>query len=157
MQPGNDLSADAYQLVIERYRYILRQVELLNESSHRFLRIYQTLATALVGAALALYVGYDGWGISPTTARVGIIGLFGLVTLVAMFTGATIIAGILSWIDYRNEECDLLDRFLEPGFRSRPDLRNLPRWYEVYVVAFIALSILVLWILALVVVLPAMN
>lgn len=156
-QTGGDVSKDVHDLVVERYRYILRQVEVLNESSHRILQTYQTLATALVGAALALFIGYEGWGIDPATARVGVVGLFSLVTLVAVFTVSMIIVGVLSWIDYRNEECDLLDRFVEPGFRSRPNLRNLPRWYEVYVAVFIVFSIIGLWILTIAVVLPTFD
>ncbi len=43
----------------------------MNENAHRFLAIYQTLATTLVAAALALFVGYRKWELAADTARGG--------------------------------------------------------------------------------------
>ncbi|MFD7023433.1 hypothetical protein [Promicromonospora sukumoe] len=153
----DDPAGVADTLIVERYRYLLRQIEAVNESSHRFLRIYQTLATTLVGAALALYTGWAEWDIDPNAARMGIIGLLILVTMVALFTAGMVVIGILTWIDYRREECDLLDQHVAPGFRSRPDVRNMPRWYELYVVAFIVVSVVALWLLASMLVLPTVS
>lgn len=53
---------ERHEFALERYRYILQQIHAVNENAHRFLAIYQTLATTLVGATLALFVGYRNWG-----------------------------------------------------------------------------------------------
>lgn len=142
---------------LERYKYILQQIHAVNENAHRFLAIYQTLATGLVGAALALFVGYHKWGLSPSTTRGGVIGLLILTTVVAAFTITLIVVGALSWLDYRNEECDLTEAIVGPEFRKRPNPRNFIRWYETYVLSFIVASLIVMWSLAGVFLLPAIK
>ena len=68
-----------------------------------------------------------------------------------------IIIGILSWLDYRHEECELTDVVVCPGFRKPPRSSNFLRWYETYIVIFIAGSIAFLWWYALGFILPAMS
>ncbi|MER6751847.1 hypothetical protein [Streptomyces fungicidicus] len=145
------------EFALERYRYILQQIHAVNENAHRFLAIYQTLATTLVGATLALFVGYRKWEVEPATARGGVIGLLALATMVAAFTITQIIVGALAWLDYRNEECDITDEMVAPNFRERPKPGNLFRWYETYVVSFIATSVIAMWLLVAFFLLPAMG
>ena len=145
------------QFALERYRYILQQIQAVNENAHRFLAIYQTLATALVGAALALFVGYRKWELTPDTARSGVIGLMVLTTMVAAFTATLIVVGVAAWLDYRNEECDITDEMVGPGFRKRPRPGNLLRWHETYVVLFIVFSVILMWGLCGLLILPAIK
>ena len=142
---------------LERYRYILQQTNAVNENVFRFLTLYQTMVTALVTGGLALFVGYRTWGITRSVARDGVIGALLLVTFIAAFTVVFLVVGMLTWLDYRHEECDLTDAVVYPGFRSRPRVGNVQRWYELYIVLFIALSTIVLWALAWFYVLPAMK
>lgn len=146
-----------HQFALERYKYILQQIHTVNENVYRFLAIYQTLATALVGGALALFVGYRKWGIRASVARSGVIGLMWLTTVIAAFAVMLIIIGMLSWLDYRREECELTDVAVRPGFRKPPQPRNFLRWYETYIVIFIAGSIAFVWWYTLGFILPAMN
>jgi hypothetical protein len=145
------------ELQVERYRYLQQQLHTVNENVYRFLTIYQTLATTLVAGALALWVGYRRWGIDPALARHGVVGILLLVSVVAAFTVLLIFVGILNWLDYRHEECRLTDEIVYPGFRSPPRTRNLLRWYETWVLLFIAVSVAVMWVYALTVVLPAIR
>ncbi|WP_448333262.1 hypothetical protein [Streptomyces sp. DSM 41534] len=145
------------EFALERYRYILQQIHAVNENAHRFLAIYQTLATALISAALALFVGYRKWGLAPDVARGGVIGLLILATVVAAFTSMLIVVGALAWLDYRNEECDITDQIVAPGFRKRPNPGNLFRWYETYLLLFITVSVITMWVLAGIFLLPAMR
>ncbi|WP_175439735.1 hypothetical protein [Streptomyces sp. WMMB 714] len=145
------------EFALERYRYILQQIHTVNENAHRFFAIYQTLATTLVGAALALFVGYRKWELTAAVARHGVVGLLILITVVAAFTVTLIVVGAASWLDYRNEECDIVDEMIGPGFRKRPRPRNLLRWYETYVLLFIIVSVLVMWTLGGLFVLPSMR
>jgi hypothetical protein len=142
---------------LERYKHILHQLTAANENVYRFLSIYQALATGLVGGAVILFVSYRRWNISVDVARAGIIGLLVLVTLVAAFTTLLIFIGIRVWLDYRREECDLLDEAVRPGFRERPRVRNFYRWYETYVLVFILFTVLAMWLVALIVLLPAIR
>ncbi|NEB32423.1 hypothetical protein G3I62_25610 [Streptomyces sp. SID14446] len=142
---------------LERYRYILQQIHSVNENAYRFLAIYQTLATALVGATLALFVGYERWHIAASTARGGVLGLLALTTVVAAFTILLVVVGAFTWLDYRNEECDITDEMAGVGFRARPRPNNFFRWYETYIVLFIFASVITMWLLALFFLLPAMK
>jgi hypothetical protein len=153
-EPGGSAANEFH---LERYKYILQQLHTTNDNVHRFLAIYQTLATAIAGATLALFVGYRQWGITPPTARAGVIGLLVLLTLVALFTELLVLAGIFTWLDYRREECTLTDAAVHPGFREPPRLRNFIRWYETYVLAFILISLLAVWLLAITLLLPAIE
>jgi|GEM_PF-1579491 len=152
-----DTTALRNDLALERYRYVLQQIQTVNENAHRFLAIYQTLATTLVAAALALFVGYRKWELAADTARGGVIGLLTLTTVVAAFTGILIVVGALAWLDYRHEECDITDELVGPGFRKRPRPGNFLRWYETYVVLFILVSVITMWVLTSLFLLPAMR
>lgn len=156
-ETGPEVTAVRNEFALERYRYILQQINAVNENAHRFLALYQTLATALVSAALALFVGYRKWNVPPATARGGVIGLLVLVTVVAAFTGTLIVVGALSWLDFRNEECDITDEVVGPGFRKRPRPGNFLRWYETYVLLFILVSLITMWVLTTLLLLPAMR
>jgi hypothetical protein len=150
-----NVRAEGVQL--ERYKFIQQQLHTLNENVYKFLALYQTLATTLVGAGLALFVGYQKWGIDAKTARAGVTALLWLLTLVAAFTVLLIVVGVLSWIDYRREECELTDQTVYRGFRRPPRMGNLFRWYETYIVLFIAGSVVFVWGYAAVLILPAMR
>ena len=145
------------EVQLERYKYILQQLHTLNENVYRFLALYQTLATVLIGAGLTLFVGYKQWGLDPGTARSGVVALLWLVTLIAAFTTLLIVMGILNWLDYRHEECELADETVYPGFRKPPRLGNLFRWYETYIVLFIVSSMVFMWVYATNLILPAMR
>jgi hypothetical protein len=142
---------------LERYRYILAQINTVNENVYRFLAIYQAIASATVTAGLALFVGYRGWKIDVSVARTGVIGLACLETVVALFTMLLIFIGVLAWLDYRREECELTDKLVRMGFRQQPRIGNFFRWYETYIILFIAISTIFVWIFVLVLILPNMR
>jgi hypothetical protein len=106
---------------------------------------------------LALFVGYRKWGIDTSSARAGVVGLLVLTTVVAAFTMILIVIGAFTWMDYRNEECDLTDKAVHVDFRTRPRTKNLLRWYETYVLAFILISLGIMWLLGGSLLLPTMN
>ncbi|MEU0963445.1 hypothetical protein ABZ328_28460 [Micromonospora aurantiaca] len=141
---------------VERYKYILQQLHAINENVHRYLALYQTIATAITAAALTLFIGYRKWSIEPSIARAGVVGLLVLLTVVAAFTVLLILVGTMAWVDYRREECDLTTIIVGPNFRSPPRLRNLLRWYETYVLGFVIVSTSVMWLLAATYLMPAM-
>jgi hypothetical protein len=67
------------------------------------------------------------------------------------------VVGVLSWIDYRQEECELTNEVVRPGFRQPPRPRNFYRWYETYIIFFIVCSIIFMWFYVLTVVVPAID
>ncbi|WBP94793.1 hypothetical protein O6072_03225 [Mycolicibacterium neoaurum] len=145
------------EIILERYKYINSQLAALNEAGHKFLALYQTLTTAIVSGGLALFVGYRGWGISADHAHAGLAGLLILQIIVAICTCAFIVAGIASWIDYRNEEVDLLTSYLDEALREAPKLQNFYRWYETYMILLIVTSTTAIVYLALSHLSPAMT
>ena len=153
-QPSEIDRAQAFE--VERYKYILQQLHTVNENVYRFLAIYQTLATLLVGAALTLFVRYDEWKIERPVAEIGIVSLLLLVTATAAFTVLLIVVGVFNWRDYRVEECKLTAEAIRPGYREPPKWGNLWRWYETYIVLFIIGSVGFMWLGTVFVLLPAM-
>jgi hypothetical protein len=122
---------------VERYKFILQEIHSLNENVHRYLTLYQTLATTIIGAGILVFVNWKGFGITPNTAKVGIQALIGMLVILSLFIIIQIIAGIFSWMDYRNEEVKLLDEVVRKGYRSPSKISNLWRWSETYFVLFI--------------------
>jgi uncharacterized iron-regulated membrane protein len=145
------------EIYVERYKYILQQLHASNENVHRFLALYQSLATAIAGAGLALFVGYKKWGIGAPTAQAGMVGLACLLSVVAGFTILLVISGVFTWLDYRKEECELANALTKPGFRRPPELRNFLRWYETYVILFVAASMVAIWALLTIFAIPNMR
>lgn len=138
---------DTPEIVVERYKYILQQIHTVNENVYRFLGIFQALVTALVTVALALFVSYSKWNIKASTARSAELGLLILITIIAAFTVLLLVVGILSWVDYRHEECEVTEKYVAAGFRTNPRLRNFYRWYETYIILFVVAVTVLLWIL----------
>lgn len=151
------VSTPEEEFALERYKYILKQIHTSNENVYRFLALYQTLAVAIVGGGVALFVGYRNWNIAVSVAQTGIIGLMWLLTFVGAFAVLLIFMCIFNWWHYRKEECELTDAVVRPGFRKPPQMGNLFRWYETYIVLFIAGSIGFLWAYTLTFILPAVK
>lgn len=142
------------QFVLERYKYILQQINAVNESAHRYLAVYQSLTTAVATAGVALFVGYGNLGITVKAAKSGLVALMLLESLIAGFSVLLILSGVLSWYDYRKEECALTDRYIHPGFRDKPRWANFFRWHETYIVLFMITSTASMWILVLDILIP---
>ena len=131
---------------LERYKFILQEIHRLNENLHKYLALFQALATAIVGAGVAVFTVWEELNISAEMAKTGIRGLLGLLVILALFTVTSVIAGVFSWLDYRKEEVNLLNQEVERGFREMPTIKNLWRWYETYLVLFIFIVIMTIYI-----------
>ncbi|MEU4164866.1 hypothetical protein [Actinoplanes sp. NPDC026670] len=132
---------------VERYKYILQQLGASNENVHRFLAVYQSLATLIVGGGITLFVSYRKWEIPADVAKSGLLALGWLLCLVALFTILMIGANMASWYDYRKEECSLVNSVVDVNFRKAPRLANFYRWHETYIIVFIVVSNALLWLL----------
>jgi hypothetical protein len=151
------LPSSSGDIVVERYKFILQQIHASNENVYRFLAIYQGLATALATAGVTLFVGYGKWRLDVHVAKTGLSALLWLLIVVAAFTILLVLAGVLSWFDYRKEECVLTDQAIYPGYRTPPRWRNFYRWYETYIVLFIGTTAGASWLSTHSILLPAMK
>jgi hypothetical protein len=129
---------------LEHYKYILQQIHTLNDNIHKYLALFQTLATAIIGGGIWLFVSWRNLNIHADVVRASIQGLIGLLIILTLFVIISIGGGIFSWLDYRREEVELLNDVVRPGFRKMPTLRNFWRWYETYVIVFIITFVLVI-------------
>jgi hypothetical protein len=127
---------------LERYKYVLQQLNSLNENHHKYLTLYQTLATAVIGGGIFIFISWKELKIDAATARLGIRALLGLLALLTLFVLISIVVGIFSWFDYRKEEVDLLRKEVGISFRQPPSLKNFWRWSEVYLVTFLILILI---------------
>ena len=78
METTKDDNMRATEFKLERYKYILQQLNLLNDNHHNNLTLFQTLSMAVLGAGVGLFVAWRELKIDAETARVGLRGLFGL-------------------------------------------------------------------------------
>lgn len=134
--PRGEKAAD---FELERYKFILQEIRFLNENTHKYLTLFQTLATAIIGGGVALFAAWKNLKLTPEIARVGIESLLALFILLSIFVIFLILAGIFSWFDYRREECELLDKAVEPGFRKPPAANNFWRWQETQFILFVGI------------------
>ena len=137
VNPAEKKREDDFKL--ERYKYILQQLQILNENAHKYLTLFQTLATLIVGGGTYLFVSWRNFHISPDVARTSMQGLVGLLVLLTLFIIVSLLSGISSWFDYRKAELQLLNEEVGVGFRNPPRKRDWWRWYEVHMMIFIFL------------------
>ncbi|MEM8529579.1 MAG: hypothetical protein AAGF95_01975 [Chloroflexota bacterium] len=122
---------------LERYKYILQEIHTLNENMHKYLNLFQALATVIIGGGVGLFAAWRGLNITAEIAQTGIRGLLGLLIILTLFAAISLFAAFWSWFDYRREEVELLNEMVGPGFRNPPRLSNFWRWQETYLVAFL--------------------
>lgn len=134
---GNDFK-------LERYKYILQQLNMLNDYTHKYLTLFQTLVTAVIGGGIVIFISWKELKIDAEIARVALRGIMVLLVVLALFVIASIIAGIFSWFDYRREETKLLNEAVSANFREQPKIGNIWRWYEFYAVLFFVTVTLIL-------------
>lgn len=133
------------ELVAERYRYILRRIETLNEAGHRMMRFYYSLASAIVGAGVAVFVGWKKLGVSPALAETAVFGLVLLLLLLAVFVVLSLVANLFSWMAYRREEAVLSRNHAPELSRDEAKWSNAWRWTETYDVLFVICSVSIMW------------
>lgn len=134
--------AESNDFKLERYKYILQQIHFLNENIHKHLALFQGLSTVILGGIVAIFVNWKKLGIDAETAQTGIYALLGLLCLLALFVILYVFSGIFSWLDYREEEADLLDEMVAIGYRARPKVKNLWRWHESWLVVSIVVFVI---------------
>jgi ABC-type dipeptide/oligopeptide/nickel transport system permease subunit len=131
---------------LERYKFILQQLNSLNEGTHKYISLFQTLATAVLGVGIAIFAAWKELKIDAATARLGIEAVLGLFTILSVFVTLSIFANAISWFDYRNEEVRLLNAEIGEGFRESPNWKNIWRWNETYFVFLLVVFTFVVWI-----------
>jgi magnesium-transporting ATPase (P-type) len=136
--------ADDFKL--ERYKFILQQLNSLNEGTHKYIALFQTLLTAILGAGIAIFAAGRESKIDSYTAQLGIRAILWLFTILTLFVILSIIMNAISWFDYRKEEVEILSKEVNENFRQLPSWKNFWRWSETYFVAFLIITLLAVWI-----------
>ncbi len=129
---------------LERYKFILQEIHSLNENIHKYLSLYQTLSTTIIGAGILIFVNWKNFDISSDLAKTGIHALVGMLVLLSIFIVIQIVSGIFSWLDYRDEEVQLLDEVIKKGYRSPSKILNFWRWSETYFIIFILVIVIII-------------
>jgi amino acid transporter len=126
---------------IEYYKYILQQIHTLNENNHKYLTLFQTLITAIVGGGVFVFMSWKELKIEAAVARATIQGILGLIIILTIFVVLSIISNMISWLDFRKEEVLLLNQEVNEGFRKEPSWANFWRWSETYLLIFIIIAV----------------
>jgi len=133
---------------LERLKFILQQIDRLNERYHKHVILYQSVAAAIIGAAATVFVAWRKLGIDAATARTAILALIWLLLVTALFVVLSVVTGIRAWFDFRREEVKLFDDAVRPGYRDPPSWKNWPRWAESWLIAIVLISALLLSVFA---------
>jgi len=157
MQKPNLGAERGAEFKLERYKYILKEIRFLNENVHKYLSLFQALATAVVGGAAAVFVVGRKVGIDPKITTITIRALLALLAVLALFVVLSVLAGIFSWFDYRREEVALVNEVVGPGFRNPPRARNFWRWSETYVVVLMLIIVVAAYLFVEQVIVPAIK
>ena len=139
VEPSSPRSADDFKL--ERYKFILKQIHFLNENVHKYLNLFQALYTGIVGAGVAVFVGWKKLGISAEVASTSISGLVWLLAALGFFVVISLVTSVFAWRDYRQAEVELLNEAVGQGFREPPDWKNFWRWQETYLLLAIVVVV----------------
>ena len=142
---------------LERLKYILDQQKFLNEYSHKYLTIYQSMITAIVGAGMAVFMSWKRLSISLIVARTTIRALECILILTGAFMFLVVFTTIASWWDYRKEETELLNEVVESNFRSPPSIKGIWRWFESWLLIFVVVTVLCIIVFGEVWIVPLMK
>ncbi|MBL1241431.1 MAG: hypothetical protein COB13_006250 [OCS116 cluster bacterium] len=134
---ADDFKPNAEIYLVERYKYILQEIAALNARTPKYLLLFQSLTTAIFGGGVAVFLGWKNLNISFEIAQIGIEGLLWLFTILAFFVIVSIVVGMVAWMDYRQEEVELLEMVVKIDFRKAPKWRNFWRWSETYLILII--------------------
>jgi hypothetical protein len=152
MDKESNWLGDMDAIKLARYKFVLTQKDELNKNTFKIMGFYQVYSLALLGGASAVFWGWGEKGLSPELARVSIVGFLLMFSFLTLFTVASLIAGVRSWLDYRKEEYAFLT---QAGLlASPPKLANAWRWQETYLAISVASAYLFVIIFSLAWLLP---
>lgn len=135
------------QARIERYKFVLLELARLSENTHKHTRYLLAIFPAFASAVIALKFGDKGLESNTKLFFSHIaIGFLCVFTLASLFIVASVLADIASWIDYRKEEVALVN-MMGGDFRKVPEIKNFWRWYETYLITFVAIFVTASWAL----------
>lgn len=126
---------------LERLKYVLSQQAFLNEHSHKYLTVFQSIVTAIVLAGVAVFMSWEKLSIPAEVARAAMRALELLLGATGAFVFVVIATNVASWWDYREEEVEILDTTVGKGFRKAPSLNGIWRWYEAWLMLLVLIVV----------------
>lgn len=129
---GEDVDPQSVVFKVERLKFILQQIDQLNRGVDKHIATFQVVFTGIVTAVASIYVGASKLGIEKDVAAKAMAAMVGVSALVSAFMLMLLVSGVCAWLEYRNDEADILDEMVRPGYRRRPSVVNFWRWHETY-------------------------
>ncbi|MGH1542172.1 MAG: hypothetical protein ACRBHB_17220 [Arenicella sp.] len=134
---SSDSTEEIESFRLERLKYVLSQQKFLNEHSHKYVATFQTTVTAIIVAAVAVFMSWRSLSISAEIAKSALRALELLLITVGGFLVLVIITNVASWWDYRKEESKLMNEVIGDGFRDPPSVKGVWRWFETWLLALV--------------------
>ncbi len=119
---------DNKDFLLERYKYILSRKTYLNGKTFKIVTYYQVLLLATGSAFYAINTSPEIYN----SCKIYSNGLMGLLFLVTFFLISILIGGILSWVNIRKDEDELLRLACGIG-KNKIAIKDIFTWYEFYI------------------------
>jgi hypothetical protein len=128
------IESDRANVFIERYKYVLRRKEALNEATFKIATIFQAGLIVLVAGQYAIVAAATSGNLDRDVARSGSTILAGMMVVLSVFALVLLISGAISWRSYNAEEKKFEEEVF-PDNRSEGATLRIFRWYETYIAA----------------------
>lgn len=123
---------EAAQLfLLERYKYILKQKQDLNERTFKISAVYQATIVLVCSAQYKILLDIQKADISYENGKSFSWACFAILCTASAYYLALIIGGLLAWLKYRRDEASIEEKVFGSG-RAAPSVRDFMRWYESY-------------------------
>ncbi|WP_281544672.1 hypothetical protein [Grimontia sp. SpTr1] len=138
-------NSTSQQLAVERYKFILDKIKYLDgihNSSFSYLQKSTILmTTSITGVLLALIEGK----IELKTANLAIASAGLISSIIILFLILTSLAVIFSWLDYREEEVELLEKVECDIGRKKPIIgfKKVMRWSETHLIILLSVMLVI--------------
>lgn len=139
------------QLVLERYKFIQDKIKFLDNVLHINMNLVIKILIGIFTVILSIFLIHLKQPdlVSPQAIIIALQFSSALVALTTFVFLLMTIANVLSWIDYRKEEVELLEKFGGEFIRKPADKKKFLSWQETwfsFALLFILIVSIVGWV-----------
>lgn len=126
------------EFIVSRYKYIIEKINKLDEQYRDNTNLAYKISLSLLTFIILSKLSFSEGKINFLTLELAIKSAAIIAIIFFVYLTLLSICHLLSWFDFRQEECELFERMNLSELRNKPTWKNIYRWSELY---FIVLCI----------------